>query len=63
MSDPSQDFWANAREIHHDMENLVNKSGISVNIVATSTNDPVVVLQVTRANLTRIQDAIDAESS
>lgn len=60
MAGSSHEFWKNARQIQSDMEHLVTRARIPVNIVPVRMSDPAIALQVTRANLTRIQDAIDA---
>ena len=63
MSGSSDEFWRNAQQIHSDMEDLVEQAGIPVNIVPVGEDDPAIALQVAKANLTRLQDAIDAENS
>lgn len=63
MSGSSDEFWRNAQQIHSDMEDLVEQAGIPVNIVPVREDDPAIALQVAKANLTRLQDAIDAENS
>lgn len=63
MAGSSDEFWKTAQQIHSDMEDLVEKAGIPVNIVPVREDDPAITLQVAKANLTRLQDAIDAENS
>ncbi|MBQ6358840.1 MAG: hypothetical protein IJI97_07835 [Clostridia bacterium] len=63
MAGPSDEFWRTAQQIHSDMEDLVEQAGISVNVVPVREDDPAIALQVAKANLTRIQDALDAEHS
>lgn len=63
MAGTSNEFWETAQQIHSDMEDLVEQTGIPVNIVPVRMGDPAITLQVAKANLTRLQDAIDAEHS
>lgn len=63
MAGSADEFWKTAQQIHSDMEDLVEKAGIPVNIVPVREDDPAITLQVAKANLTRLQDAIDAENS
>lgn len=54
-------FWASAHQIQIDMNRLVLETGIGVNVVPVG-DAPAIAVQVVRVNLTRIQDAIDAQT-
>lgn len=63
MTHHPRSFTHSAMEIQTDMKKLVTEAGIDVNIVPLTGDDPDKDLAITKANLVRIQDAVDAKTS